>query len=361
MPRELVAIAPREAVLRTYEEPLLGPKQVRVRTEFGSPKHGTELGLYRGTSPSSVARWENELRLSLPLGEAPAGEPGPGRGSDIAPSFPMPLGNMCVGTVTEVGSEATRFMVGDRVYGHLTLRETHSVAESQLHPLGGMTPAAAVCLDPALVAFVAVRDAQVRLGDRVAVFGLGAIGLVAVQLCLLSGASIVFAIDPVAMRREVAGRWGAVTIGSDHPDVALEIKRRTDRRGVDIAIDASGAYPALEQAIRCVRYGGTVASAALYPARNEHRGAPGMSLGAEWHRNQITMLSTRPAREPMRGAPTWDVDRVWSTCEDLLRTGRIDADPIVQPRVEFARSAEAYRDIDEHPERSVKLGVLFAP
>ena len=44
MPRELVAIAPREPVLREYVEPPLQADQIRIRSEFSAPKHGTELG-----------------------------------------------------------------------------------------------------------------------------------------------------------------------------------------------------------------------------------------------------------------------------------------------------------------------------
>ena len=47
MPRELVATAPRTPVLREYEEAPLGPMQIRIKTEFASPKHGTELVGYR--------------------------------------------------------------------------------------------------------------------------------------------------------------------------------------------------------------------------------------------------------------------------------------------------------------------------
>ncbi len=47
MPRELVAIAPRQPVIREYDDPPLGPRQIRIKTEFASPKHGTELVTYR--------------------------------------------------------------------------------------------------------------------------------------------------------------------------------------------------------------------------------------------------------------------------------------------------------------------------
>jgi threonine dehydrogenase-like Zn-dependent dehydrogenase len=342
VPRELVAIGPRQPVLREYAEPELGPGQVRVRAELGSPKHGTELGLYRGTSSSSMTHWDSELRLSFTEERTPGAE------------FPMPLGNMCVGVVTEVGGEIASHRVGDRVYGHLPLRETHVVKEAQVRRVpDGMSNVAVICLDPALYALTAVRDSRVRLGDAVAVFGLGAIGLVAAQMARLSGAAQVFGIDPMALRREVAAGWGVTVLDPTHGDVAAEIKQAAGRQGVDAAIDLSGSFRALEQAVRCVRYGGVVVSAALYPG-----GSGGLPLGTEWHRNQVTLVSSRTSGDPSRDHPLWDVHRVWDTCMDLLR-GRIDAEPIVQPRVTFDESAEAFREIDEHPERSIKLGVTF--
>jgi len=123
MPRELVAMAPRTPVIREYEELPLKPNQVLIKSEFSSPKHGTELGLYRDTSPFSIRRWDPDLHIFLPKEE-------PSR-----PNFPMALGNMTVGKVLEVGSEVTRFKVGDRVFGHLPIRETHAVDERRVEGL----------------------------------------------------------------------------------------------------------------------------------------------------------------------------------------------------------------------------------
>ncbi len=71
--------------------------------------------------------------------------------------------------------------------------------ERQIHILPKtMSPQEAVCLDPAHFALAAVRDANVRIGTKVAIFGLGAIGLIAVQMVKLSGAELVFASDPLS-------------------------------------------------------------------------------------------------------------------------------------------------------------------
>jgi threonine dehydrogenase-like Zn-dependent dehydrogenase len=57
----------------------------------------------------------------------------------------------------------------------------------------------------------------------------------------------------------------------------------------------------------------------------------------------------------------WDHQRVEGLAEDLLRTGRVRHERIVQPIVPFAEAAEAYRAIDEQPQTGLKLGVRFDP
>ena len=72
-----------------------------------------------------------------------------------------------------------------------------------------MTPEQAIILALAGVALAAIHDARIKVGDRVAIFGLGAIGLLAVQLANLAGAGWIDAIDLYPMRRVPAARFGA--------------------------------------------------------------------------------------------------------------------------------------------------------
>src|SRR5215210_2271960 len=150
MPHELIALEPRRSVLREYEEPELRMRQIRIRTEFAPPKHGTEMVGYRN-EPSARRPYDPEWGCVIPR---PAGE-GPRN---------FPLGNMAVGVVTEVGPAVARFRVGDRVFGHLSIRETHTGDEEAVDPWPeGRHEEAVVCLDPAVMA-LAIRDASIRLG-----------------------------------------------------------------------------------------------------------------------------------------------------------------------------------------------------
>lgn len=371
MPLELIASGPRTPTLREYEEPAVGAGQVRVRTEFASPKHGTELVGYRN-EPAANRPYDRDWGAAMARPPAAA-----------EASFPKRLGNMAVGVVTEVGTEASRFAVGDRVFGHLPIRETQTVDEARLDPLpDGLSAEGAVCLDPAVMA-LATRDAGVKLGDRVAVFGLGAIGLMAVQLARLAGADRVIAVDPIAKRRELAERLGAETTvdpRADGGDAGLAIRRltgpttpaapeppptrvlggyleapsQTGQRGVDVAVETSGSILALHQAIRATRYGGTVCVVSYYGGD-----AAGLHLGDEFHVNRLRLVSARAESLPLRDAPVWTLQRLVEVALGWLVSGRLRTEGIVTPVVPFAESAEAYREIDEHPERSIKLGIRF--
>jgi threonine dehydrogenase-like Zn-dependent dehydrogenase len=218
-----------------------------------------------------------------------------------------------------------------------------------------MSPESIVCWDPAEFALAAIRDAEVRLGERVAIFGMGAIGLMAVQMARLSGAAAVIAVEPIHRRRALAFRLGADhAVDPEGCDVAVQIRHLTGGKGVDTAIEASGSYPALQQAIRSVGFGGLVVPLAFYTGE-----AFGLRLGEEWHMNRITMRSSRAISDPNRDHPLWDRERIRWAAFDLLREGKVSSAGVLHPVVSFEDSAEAFRLIDEAPQESVKLGITY--
>jgi len=303
MPRELVAIDVRRPVLRDYEDGPLPEGHVRVKVEFGSPKRGTELTLYRG---------------------------------DRKPRFPMGLGNMCVGRVTDVGEGVEGLSTGDRVAGYGHLRETHTWPAHRVRSMNErMMWKEAVCFDPAQFALAGIRDGQLRLGDRTAVSGLGAIGQMAVQMARMAGAVFV-ALDPTTR------------------DVGAELKKATGDKGVDVAIETSGSYEALHQAIRGLAWGGNVAYVGW---SKECKG--GLDFGLHAHLMIPNIIFARACSDPNRDHPRWDFDRIMDTCWQLLSEGRLQCEDVVYPVVPFDESVQAYQDMDYHPEKSIKLGIVF--
>lgn len=124
--------------------------------------------------------------------------------------------------------------------------------------------AVVLCPDIMSTGFSASERAGVRLGDAVAVFAQGPIGLCATAGAKLSGASLVIGVDKVPARLEMAKRMGAdVVLNYEQQDVVAEIKKLTGG-GVDVAIEALGTQQTFESALRSVRPGGTLSSLGVY-------------------------------------------------------------------------------------------------
>lgn len=348
MPREVVAVTQRRLVFQEYEDPLLKSDEIRIRSRLSAVKHGTTLTMYRGVSPFAEKTFDSKLGLFLKK------EDRKGEGWTV---FPMHIGNITVGVVAEVGSDVTRFRAGDKVFGYLPVRETHTVTEDRVQSAPEeLSDEEMVCLDPAVVALMAVREGNVKIGEKVAVFGLGAIGLMAVQMGKLCGSSLVLGIEPFEKRRELAGNYGAdILIDPGECDVGLEMKKATDGDGVDITIETSGSYQALHQAIRGTRYGGTIVPVSWY-----HGEAKGLNLGEEWHFNrQVLVSGARVESEPYRDHPRWDRKRIYDTVMKLFAQKRLNVEGMLDPVVKFDKVIEAYRMIDEEPWKTIKLAVRY--
>jgi threonine dehydrogenase-like Zn-dependent dehydrogenase len=121
-----------------------------------------------------------------------------------------------------------------------------------------------MCPDIMSTGFSAAERGGVRLGDSVAVFAQGPIGLCATAGARLAGASLVIGVDSVEHRLHFARKMGAdVVLDYTQQDVVAEIKKLTGG-GVDVAIEALGQQSTFESALRSVRPGGTVSSLGVY-------------------------------------------------------------------------------------------------
>jgi threonine dehydrogenase-like Zn-dependent dehydrogenase len=122
-----------------------------------------------------------------------------------------------------------------------------------------------MCPDIMSTGFSGAESGSVRIGDSVAVFAQGPIGLCATAGAKLSGATTIIAVDSVPNRLEMAKKLGAshvVDFRAVNP--VEEIMRLTDGRGVDVAIEALGTQSTFESALRVLRPGGTLSSLGVY-------------------------------------------------------------------------------------------------
>jgi alcohol dehydrogenase len=122
-----------------------------------------------------------------------------------------------------------------------------------------------MCPDIMSTGFSGAERANIRIGDAVAVFAQGPIGLCATAGAKLSGATTIIGVDTVPERLVVARALGATaTIDFRRKDPVEEILKLTNGRGVDVAIEALGTQATFEAALRVLRPGGTLSSLGVY-------------------------------------------------------------------------------------------------
>ncbi|MFQ3588549.1 MAG: zinc-binding alcohol dehydrogenase [Fimbriimonadaceae bacterium] len=341
--KRLVCLGPEEIGWQPVEAREPGPGEVRIRCEFGVEKHGTMQAFYRGYA-NARGRWDPEMLLHR-------------TGEGMLWSYPVPLGNMQFGRVAACGPGVDNLAEGDRVAVGAPFQPEVVAPASGVWPMPeGTDWTDMALLDPAEFALGAIRDGHVRLGDAVAVFGLGAIGLCVVQLARAAGASRIVAIDPIASRREIARATGADdAIDPAGTDVGLALKE-TIRGGPDVVLDFSGSVHALQAALRGVAYGGTIVLGAFPPPFGA-----GLDLGAEAHMNRPNVVFSRACSDPNPDHPRWNHRRIQETAYDLILSGRLQGGKIVGPTVPFDTLLDAYPKIADRPSDFIKLAVSYPP
>jgi threonine dehydrogenase-like Zn-dependent dehydrogenase len=341
MERIFTCTGVRQLEYQEYHVPVLKPGEIRIKSVFGAAKHGTEMSFYKGYGN---ARGDFDATKGIFRREAP-GNP-----------YPFHIGNMVVGSVSEVSKDVTGFSIGERVLAYSGFSTTVVANASSCWRLPDhVTWQSAVCIDPADFAFSAIRDGGVRIGDSVAVFSLGAIGLMAIQLLALTGAHPIIALDPIERRRQLALECGAsVVLDPTQCDAGAEIRKLTCHRGADVIIEYSGTRQAMQDALRGVAWGGTVVSGAFPPPYTA-----GLDFGAESHLNIPNIVFSRACSDPNRDHPRWNNDRIYATCFDLITKRRLIGDNIVWPIVCFDELINAYPKIADDPSTTLKLGVRY--
>jgi 2-desacetyl-2-hydroxyethyl bacteriochlorophyllide A dehydrogenase len=121
----------------------------------------------------------------------------------------------------------------------------------------------AIMMCSSATALHALNKARLKSGESVAIFGAGGLGLSGVQLARALGASKVLAVDINAVKLEMARRFGAETIDAIAHDPVEQIRKLTDGRGVDVALELIGLPLTMKQAVQSLAIKGRVAIAGI--------------------------------------------------------------------------------------------------
>ena len=341
----LVFTAPRATGYQTIDDPPLKADEVRIKSLYSGISAGTELTFYRGTNPYLSKQWDGDRRLFVD-----------GEGSTFA--YPvLNLGYEEVGEVVEVGAAVTDVAVGARLFGTWGHR-THYIANLDYVRPRLMPPDAepifGIFSHLGAIALNGVHDANIMLGDTVAVFGMGALGQIVALMAQRSGAKVI-AVDLHPSRLDMAKRLGAdVTINAADDKPAETIKALTNGLGADVCIEVSGSTAALNEAIRAVTYSARVVAMGFFQGE-----ARGLYLGDEFHHNRINLVCSQISGVAPAISNRWNKMRLWQTAVRLQIDGILDLRPLITHRAPFKRAGELYETLDQRPQDVVHAVLDF--
>jgi 2-desacetyl-2-hydroxyethyl bacteriochlorophyllide A dehydrogenase len=336
--------SPRVAEIVDDPEIALGPDEVRLRTLYSGISAGTELTAYRGSNPYLTKRWDDASRLFVP-------------GST---TFEYPVngwGYEEVGEVVEVGPEVIGLAPGDRVYGTWGHR-THTVQKGERAAARVLSPAVdariGIFSQIGAIGLNLVLDADIHVGETVALFGLGVPGQIAAQLARLNGARVI-GVDGIGARRDLAAKLGAdVVLDPADGQVAERIRDLTEGRGADVCLEVTGNYHALHEAIRSVAYSSRVCVAGFM----QGEGA-GLRLGEEFHHNRVAVVASQISGVAPALQHRWDAVRLARTAMALAVDGRLELIDLITHTLPLAEAGAAFTMLDQHPEQALQVVLSF--
>jgi threonine dehydrogenase-like Zn-dependent dehydrogenase len=262
-----------------------------------------------------------------------------------------------VGRIVEVGRSVTKIQPGQVIWGTWRHRSEHVADESwaAMRILGpDVDPKLGIFSQIGAIALNAVIDANIHLGEYVAIFGQGVPGLMVTQLARLNGATVI-AVDPIASRREHALEFGAAyVIDSAAGDTAARIKEITGGRGADVSIEISGAWPALHEAIRSTAYNSRVIACGFFQGAGS-----ALRLGEEFHHNRVAIICSQISGVNPGLDHRWDRARLDRTVMTLIGEGRVDFERLISHVVPALRAQEAFDMLQNQPAECLQVVLDF--
>ncbi len=319
-------------VLEEKPIPKVGPRDALLRVTT-TTICGTDVHILKGEYP--VARGltvgHEPVGVIAELGEAMTGY---AIGQRVVAGAITPCGqcHSCLGgSLSQCGGKAMGgWRLGNTIDGCQAEYVLIPDAMANLAPIpDGLTDEQVLmCPDIMSTGFGGAESGRIRIGDTVAVFAQGPIGLCATVGAKLSGATQIFAVDGFPERLAMSQHLGAdVTINYKTQDPVQTILEATGGRGVDVAIEALGTQSTFESCLRVLRPGGILSSLGVYSGKLT---LPLDAFAAGLGDHTVVTTLCPGGKERMR------------RLMNILASGRADLKPLVTHRFPLDRIEEAY-------------------
>jgi len=226
-----------------------------------------------------------------------------------------------------------------------------ALRERMVHPTRCLFPVpdtisdiGAALLEPLGVALHGSRLAKIEVGEDVAVIGCGGVGSLIIRLARLQGARRIFVADRYPWRLDIAANFGAdYLIDSNKQDIVEEVMRVTNKRGVDVAIEAAWVEQTANQCVQMVRYGGRVVIVGI-PAQDE-----------------IILQTTAARRKEVPLIFSRRMKHVYHNTTVLAETGRVNIDAIATHRSTLDQAKQAFDTAANYQDGVIRAIILPTP
>lgn len=348
--KALVFNGPRDIRYESYPDPALRSANSAILKVTSCSICGSDLHMYHGAHIGSTEYGANAPRFccghefigevvetgsdvhTFNVGDKVLAAGGTGCGQCAA----------CVTGNSQQCGVATAFGIGPGLEGGQAEYVNVPNADAVLYSREGLTDEQSLLLTDAMAtAYFGLTRAEPRPGGTVAVIGLGPIGIIAVELAFLLGASRVFAVDPVSSRREMAQKLGATAM-EPSPDMKAQIAEATGGVGVQSVFEASGAKGAILSVLPIVAHRGNASFIGI-PEPDDALPLP------------LIMYKNLTVRGGI-----CDVQNMWPHLMPLLRSGRLKAEGLFSHEFSLSEGSEAYSLFDSRDDGVIKLRIDVA-
>lgn len=322
--------APGELEFRERDLPAVGPGTVRVETDFSAVSPGTEKLIYRGDAPEKLDT-DGPVRTLV---------------EDL--SYPTRYGYAAAGRVVDIGEEVDDAWLDRRVFGY-NPHETGFTAEPErLVTVPDEIPQRrAPLLANTETAVNFLLDGQPAIGERVAVFGQGVVGLLTTALLARMPLDCLIAVDPVESRRAIARELGADVV-FDPEDHSLKEELERHRGLPDLTFELSGNPDALDDAMAVTGFDGRIIVGSWYGTAS-----PTLDFGGRFHRHRHTVESSQVSTIAPRHEGRWSRARrhevAWHWLDEL------PLEPLFTHEIPFERAPKAYDLLERSPESAIQV------
>ena len=338
--RAVYFTAPRRVAV--LEDPLDPPAagEALVETSATAISPGTELLIYRALAPTDLAADETIHAL----------------GGDL--SFPLKYGYCAVGRVASLGPGVSEDWLGRRVFAFQPHQSRFAAPVDQLLPLADdVSDEEAVMLPNVETAVNLLLDGRPAIGEQVAVFGQGIVGLLTTALLARMPLAALVTLDRYPRRRVLSLALGAQAsldpLADDSASRLAELLQG-DRpyAGADVTYEVSGSPAALDQAIAATGFNGRIVVASWYGRKPVE-----LQLGGRFHRARQSLVSSQVSTLAPELSGRWTSARRLGVAMSQLREVRPAR--LVTHRFPIERAAEAYALLDEHPDEAVQVVLSY--